>query len=578
MKADKMNRSGLPGRTRALSLSLAVTVAAAAGVLSPATAQDKKPPKSRRVQALAEPSSVVQLTNGTGDARATVEVDSFGSFGDSLYGEGLVYDPVGPVEANSTTYDSALWFSGRDNAGVGGEGEFLTGGEFYGEPLVAPFFSSVTESQAVSTFTRDNIRFDLTQEMLPATDKGSVFRQTYVLTNQGAATSIDLLRTIDGDLDFDDTNNDRAGVSLDGQTLFEFDNGEDPTNATTFVGIDMNGQANLGYRVAAFNFKDDVFENGREVLNNTLTQESGANADVDGDGLTDVAYDITMTQGRTLTLAPGASVTVVVNTRLGEGRPAEQLGADVDLTGPTGPVAAGDTVCYNAAVTGGGGAPVPNTNVLFTVAGNTGNVDTGVVTTNSNGEAQFCFQSLFPGVFTVTACLDTNSNGVCDPSEPSSSVTGTAVLPVNTIRGTANGTGAVNASGGLGRFNFTVLGTTRDLANGQVRFTAPAAGETPAINARSQRINSVRFSGGPGNRVVEILGTARVPGFGIVPFRIDAADRTQAGGGDTFVIRFLRDLNGDGTPESLTYGGSLVRVPGGRSDVVVRAATTPAPN
>jgi hypothetical protein len=265
------------------------------------------------------------LTNGTGDARATVKVDAYGAFGSSVSpGLSLTYDPVGNVTAGSTTFYSANWFSGAGRAGQAGDpGTFL---EEDSAALPDLPFTTVTGTTATSEWTHENLRFKLDQEMQPASSTGSIFRQTYTITNNtGADTNFDLIRHIDGDLLFDGTLIDGGAVGSGGQLLFEFDSSDNPQNPATFVGIDLNGQANLGYRLAEYPFDDDVAAQGRAVLTNVVDQ------DTDGDGITNTNYDVTLSLGQTFTVASGQSVTFTTRTLLGTGAPSDVVSAPSDL-------------------------------------------------------------------------------------------------------------------------------------------------------------------------------------------------------------------------------------------------------
>jgi hypothetical protein len=75
--------------------------------------------------------------------------------------------------------------------------------------------------------------------------------------------------------------------------------------------------------------------------------------------------------------------------------------------------------------------PVPNVDVVFTV---TGSVMTGgTVTTDGNGEAEFCYTGPpLPGADVIHAFADSNGSGTQDPGEPEGVAEKTWVLPVST--------------------------------------------------------------------------------------------------------------------------------------------------
>ncbi|MFN3650002.1 MAG: hypothetical protein ACK47B_10510 [Armatimonadota bacterium] len=269
-------------------------------------------------------SAAVELTNGDGDGRATMRVDAYGSFTD------LEYDPVGEVPAAGTTFFSGLWFSGINRSGQGGGGLYLSEAA-----LGEGSFSLVENTRARSEWTHAGLAFELLQEMLPASERGSTFRQVYTIRNAAESeVAFDLIRFLDGDLRFDESISDFGGVAQGGQLLFEFDSGQNPSAPTTFLGIDMDGAANLGYRVAQYPFAPTISSRGAAALNNTLTFGSGntQNADTDGDGITDSGYDVTLSMGRSFQLQPGQIVRLIVNTIMGEGAPTEVVVAPSNLS------------------------------------------------------------------------------------------------------------------------------------------------------------------------------------------------------------------------------------------------------
>jgi len=87
--------------------------------------------------------------------------------------------------------------------------------------------------------------------------------------------------------------------------------------------------------------------------------------------------------------------------------------------------------CVTATVQDASGNPVSNVVVRFQVMGaiNT----TGSTTTDSNGDATFCyFGPPLPGADTITTFADTDNSNVQDPGEPSAVAMKTWVLPATT--------------------------------------------------------------------------------------------------------------------------------------------------
>ncbi|HEY3268169.1 MAG TPA: hypothetical protein VGM37_14700 [Armatimonadota bacterium] len=251
----------------------------------------------------------ITLSNGTGDGSVTAVVDPYGAIGS------LRYDPSGLAGPTETMYESFSWFSGPGQTG-GGHGAILDSDHLSGAAVV-----SASLTQAVTQFDVGQVHFRLVQEILPNAGSGSTLRQTYQITNNtGAATAFDMIRYADSDLDYDGKAEDNGGVSGDGQSLFQYDAKDNPVTLSTFLGIDLNNSANIGYRIASAPFTSVLETQGRAALTKTMTGPTGP-ADVDGDGLADKPYDMNLLLGETFTAAPGATVTFVTNTTLGDGSP-----------------------------------------------------------------------------------------------------------------------------------------------------------------------------------------------------------------------------------------------------------------
>ncbi len=188
------------------------------------------------------------LTTGTGDGNLTVTVDGYGSFGDAVGlpdNTGALYDPIGPVQQASTTFESGVAF----RLGSSGTRDFLTSGNIYTSGgLPAPTITG-DSTTANSTFSFDGLNFALTQTVSQLFDTsnvqtGSILTQRYVITNPGnSPLSFETVRYLDGDLYFDQSLIDGGGrlISNGDELLFETDASGSASVDTTFVGIDSNG-------------------------------------------------------------------------------------------------------------------------------------------------------------------------------------------------------------------------------------------------------------------------------------------------------------------------------------------------
>lgn len=189
----------------------------------------------------------VPLSNGVGDGSVNVSVDGFGSFGDAVGGDtsDAVYDPVGEVEAAGTTFESAIAVS------FGGVRPYLTTGDISGpdNPSNDLMIVSSDDTSVTSTFSVGVLDFQLEQTLVSSFNSegvrvGSALNQVYTITNTAeVANSFDIVRYLDGDLDFDGSIDDGGGriFQSGNEILFETDAASENDESTTFVGITANG-------------------------------------------------------------------------------------------------------------------------------------------------------------------------------------------------------------------------------------------------------------------------------------------------------------------------------------------------
>jgi hypothetical protein len=186
--------------------------------------------------------TLANLTTGTGDGSVTLGVDAFGSFGSNIGGTEATdaqYDPVGAQLAAGTTFRSEVAIRTGTNVAR----TFLNQASIVDQIIINP-----TPTTAQSTFSVDGLNFELTQRVtdliVDGVKKGSLLTQTYIITNPTTAlVDFELIRYIDGDLDFDGSINDAGGRKVSGteEILFETDSGTDPSVEATFLGITAIG-------------------------------------------------------------------------------------------------------------------------------------------------------------------------------------------------------------------------------------------------------------------------------------------------------------------------------------------------
>lgn len=262
------------------------------------------------------------LTTGTDDGGVTVTVDAFGSFGSAVGGgvTDAIYNPVGAIDAAGTAYESGIAI------GFGGGRTFLTSGDIGGTSggsVVAGL--SGTSTTVASAFTFEDLAVDLTQAVTPTFNdlderSGSRLRQTYTITNTGAApVSFDVIRYIDGDLDFDGSINDGGGL-LPGGILFQTDAGGSADDDTTFVGITASG----GTVPASNRFEIDEYSGLRSRIVDGMALDNTVTGDGDADQFIDAGneYDVTLAFRNAFTLDVGESAVYTTDTLFGSGAPA----------------------------------------------------------------------------------------------------------------------------------------------------------------------------------------------------------------------------------------------------------------
>ncbi len=292
---------------------------------------------SRRLAAecLEERRMLYGLSTGSGDGSLNIAVDGYGSFGSAVGGTQAgeaIYDPVGPIQAASTTFESGVAI----RFGTSGARQFLTSGNIGSSTSLGDVAISGTSTSANSTFTYNTLNFQLLQTVAPMSNSsgvqtGSVLGQSYEITNTSSGpVEFELVRYLDGDLLFDGSLVDGGGRTTlaNSEFLFETDAGGTGTTSTTFVGIDTSGgtvEASDRYEIDAYPLLEERVIAGNPLANHIT-------GDNNGDGFVDAGqeYDVTLAFRTVYTLAAGQSAFYSTRTVFGSGNP-----GDVNIAIPT---------------------------------------------------------------------------------------------------------------------------------------------------------------------------------------------------------------------------------------------------
>ena len=243
------------------------------------------------------------LSTGTGDGKVAIDTNAYGRLSSGTAN----YDPVGPLGAASTIYRSELY--ARTGTGsrtlVQGQLTSFTG----------------TDTSRTSVFAFDQFEVTLVQSLTDLIDNGvqtgARLNQAYSFRNTGTtAATLNLVRYIDGDLDFDQSIDDAGGVRLGGTSplLFETDSASGPNETTTFLGLYNEGGVGSGYQIAQYSDLLGLIQTG-VALNGTIGN------DTNSDGFVDTAYDLALGLSNDLSVGAGQSASFTTYTLFGSGAP-----------------------------------------------------------------------------------------------------------------------------------------------------------------------------------------------------------------------------------------------------------------
>jgi hypothetical protein len=204
--------------------------------------------------------------------------------------------------------------------------------------------------------------------------------------------------------------------------------------------------------------------------------------------------------------------------------------ATLILTPATATNTVGATHCVTATVKDSSGNPSPSITVVFSVVGAQATFATpssGSASTNSSGQATFCFTASLPGVNGIHAFADTNSNGSQDPGEPFGDATKTWVLPTSTqfCEVTITDGGWIIADD-TDRANFG--GNAKVAADGSVQGQQQYTDHGPVQALAVKSIQVTATTCDAARTMASIFGTATIDGAGTHAFRIDVTDNAPS--------------------------------------------------
>ena len=225
------------------------------------------------------------------------------------------------------------------------------------------------------------------------------------------------------------------------------------------------------------------------------------------------------------------------------------LPATLTLNPPEATNAVDSQHCVTATVQDASQNPVANVVVRFEVIGSVST--SGSATTNSNGEATFCYVGpTLPGADTITAFADSDNNNVHDPGEPSGVAEKTWVLPVTTpLCEITNGGWIIVENGDRATFGGNAKANESGATQGQQQYQDHG----PVQGLKMQSIN-VQAIICDGSTQASIFGQATINGSGIVNYRINVQTLGGPGKGQDTYQLILDDYN---SGEQTLRGGNI---------------------
>ncbi len=224
-----------------------------------------------------------------------VNVDAFGALGSVLGSNRHHYNPFNDMPDQGyvrTIFEWMTYFCKESSIGTA-SGDWLTDRDLSVSPTV-----SITDGEVNSEFVFQGVRVNLRYWLDCTTVK-----YCYTFTNESndVIPTIAITPYMDGDLYFGTggLSNDYGAASLGRpKTLWEFDEGDNPQEPTTYVGITTLGDDDFlnSWEVGAYSEQKrrvSSVSNGCTALRDDINR-SGMNIDVNNDLITDRGYDVTL--------------------------------------------------------------------------------------------------------------------------------------------------------------------------------------------------------------------------------------------------------------------------------------------
>jgi hypothetical protein len=219
--------------------------------------------------------------------------------------------------------------------------------------------------------------------------------------------------------------------------------------------------------------------------------------------------------------------------------------ASLTLTPATATNVVGTQHCVTATVKDAFGNPTPDITVEFAVqtsAATHASPASGSATTDSDGQAQFCYSASLPGEDAITAFADTDKGGTRNGTEPEGAATKTWTPPPSTDFcevTITNGGWMIADNGDRSNFGGNAKVDGSGTPAGQEEYQDQ--GPVQPMNVHSTRITATTCSSDRTHAT--IFGEATIDGTGTYVFRIDVTDQGSPGTNDAYGIVLSNGYN-----------------------------------